>query len=283
MREEALRKAGQEIRLIVCDMDGTLLSSRRRISPGTLAAVREAQERGIFVTLCSGRAHAMMYMYSRILAIEGPLIACNGAIVLDTRTGELLDKKLMVPDAIMALMEFCRSKGFDHLMVSSEGCWYGEGSKRVYRFEEYNHIAEADSLPLVPLHAFGPDYRPSFSGEIYNALISGLSAEGMRMTVAEIQSIGSLAYTSSEQGLLDISAAGVHKGEGIRSLARLLGMEKHQICVFGDFLNDIPMFAEAGLPIAMGNGEEPVKAQARAVTDSNDEDGVARAIRRYIL
>ena len=103
------------------------------------------------------------------------------------------------------------------------------------------------------------------------------------MTAEYIRSIGSLSYTSSEPGLLDVSAPGVDKGEGVRHLARLLGLEKQKIAVFGDFLNDIPLFDQAGLPIAMGNGDEITKAHALAITASNDEDGVARAIRRYIL
>ncbi|MDR1597290.1 MAG: HAD hydrolase family protein, partial [Treponema sp.] len=85
MEESALRKAGQEIRLIVCDLDGTLLNSKKSISPANINAAKMARERDIFVTICSGRIHTMLEAYSRTLSVEGPLIAVNGAVVIDTR------------------------------------------------------------------------------------------------------------------------------------------------------------------------------------------------------
>jgi Cof subfamily protein (haloacid dehalogenase superfamily) len=283
VQEEDLQKAGQHIRLIVCDLDGTLLNSRKLISSENLAAINEARVKGIFVTICSGRVPAMLEAYSQGMDIRGPLIAANGGIVVDTRTGDLVWKKLTDPEGALALLQFCRLKGLDHILVSSEGCWYGKDSKRILRFEHYNRIAQADALTPIPLLPLGTDYRSALGGEIYKLLVAGLGEEEMRMTEEYIRSIGTLACTSSEPGLLDVAAPGVDKGEGVRNLARLMGLEKQQICVFGDFLNDIPMFEQAGMPIAMANGDEKTKARALTVTASNDEDGVGRAIRRYIL
>ncbi|MDR2738880.1 MAG: Cof-type HAD-IIB family hydrolase [Treponema sp.] len=283
MEESALRKAGQEIRLIVCDLDGTLLNSKKSISPANINAAKIARERGIFVTICSGRIHTMLEAYSRTLSVEGPLIAVNGAVVIDTRTGKILYKNLVDPRAALPLLRFCRERGLDYLLVTTEGCWHAEGSNRKARFEQYNQIAEKDNLSPIPLHVFDPDYREALSGEIHKMLISGLSPAEMEMTEAYIRTLKDLSCTSSEPGLLDVAAPDVNKGAGLAAMGRILGLEKQQICVFGDYLNDIPMFEQAGFPIAMENADETVKQHALAITGSNDEDGVARAIEKYIL
>jgi Cof subfamily protein (haloacid dehalogenase superfamily) len=293
VREEDLRKAGRNIRLIVCDLDGTLLNSRKLISPENLAAVREARSRGIFVTICSGRVHPMLEAYSRTLDIQGPLIAANGGIIFDTRNGEIRYRNLAEGEKIYPLLRFCLEHGMDHIVVTSRACWYSENSRRIRRFEQYNDIAGADNLRPMPLRRFddavhgdtaGKDgYREALKDDIYKVLISGLSSKETLMTEAYIRSLGGLSNTSSEPDLLDVSAEGVNKGDGVRILAEYLGLVKEQICVFGDYWNDIPMLEAAGLPIAMGNGDSRVKAGALAITGSNDEDGVALAIKKYIL
>jgi Cof subfamily protein (haloacid dehalogenase superfamily) len=283
VREQDLREAGRNIRLIVCDLDGTLLNSQKLISPENLAAVREARRRGIFVTICSGRVHSMLEAYSRTLDIQGCLIAANGGVIFDTRTGGIVYRKLAEGEQIYRLLRFCRDQGMDHIVVTSEACWYSKNSLRIRRFEQYNDIARADNLQPIPLRPFGVDYREALGGEIYKVLVSGLSPEEQRMTEAHIRSLGGLSNTSSEPDLLDVSAEGVDKGNGVRILAERLGLVKEQICVFGDYWNDIPMLDAAGLPIAMGNGDERVKARALVITGSHDEDGVAEAIKKYIL
>jgi Cof subfamily protein (haloacid dehalogenase superfamily) len=294
VREEDLREAGRKIRLIICDLDGTLLNSRKLISPENLAAVREARSRGIFVTICSGRVHPMLEAYSRTLNIQGPLIAANGGVIFDTRNGEILYRNLAEGEKIYHLLRFCLKHGMDHIVVSSRACWYSENSRRIRRFEQYNDIAEADKLQPIPLRRFGAgtdaagaetgnNYREALKDGIYKVLISGISPKEQVMIEAYIRSLGGLSSTSSEPDLLDVSAEGVDKGNGVRILAKHLGLIKEQICVFGDYWNDIPMMEAAGLPIAMGNGDSRVKACALAVTGSNDEDGVASAIKKYIL
>jgi Cof subfamily protein (haloacid dehalogenase superfamily) len=281
--EEELRKAGQGVRLIVCDLDGTLLDSRKQISSENLAALREARAKGVFVTLCSGRVHTMLEAYTRLLEIRGPVVTANGAVIVDTRTGEMPYRNFADRDRVSPLLRFCLERGLDVIVVGADGCWYAPGSKRIARFEQYNEIARRDTLPPLPLRRFDPDFRETLKGDIYKVLVSGLSPEAQVQVEAQIRSIGGLSVTSSEGGLLDIGAPGIDKGQGVRILAKLLGVEKREICVMGDYRNDIPMLEYAGLPIVMGNAGDDVKRHALAVTAANDDDGVARAVRRYIL
>jgi Cof subfamily protein (haloacid dehalogenase superfamily) len=283
MKQNHIRQLGQEIRLIVCDLDGTLLNSQKTISAANLLAVRSAQERGIFFTICSGRIHPMLEVYSRQLGIRGPLIASNGAVIYDTRTNTLPYLKAADKEAAYLLLRYCGDRNLDHVAATSLGCWYCKGSRRIARFEQYNRLAASGGLPLIPLYEFGPGRRDALESDIYKILVSDLTPEEQRTTVDYIQNLGALSATSSEAGLVDVSAEGVSKGEALRNLLRILGPEKKQVCAFGDYWNDIPMLEEAGLPIAMGNADEEVKKHALAICASNDEDGVALAINQYIL
>jgi Cof subfamily protein (haloacid dehalogenase superfamily) len=119
--------------------------------------------------------------------------------------------------------------------------------------------------------------------QIYKLLVAGLPAQEQREMESFIGTLTRLGITSSDSMLLDIIAAGADKGTGVQNLARLMGLDKEEICVFGDYHNDIPMFEAAGFSVAMGNAEDEVKNRATVITGSNDEDGVALAINKYFL
>lgn len=274
---------GRAIKLIVCDMDGTLLDSRKQISRVSLTAMEKAREKGIFTTICSGRVHSMLAAYSRQLKIEGPLIAANGAVIFDTLNDKILFQKTIEPKAARDLLMFCGQNGMDYSLLASKNCFFSRNSVRIRRFEQYNNIARTDGLPEIPLRFFSDDYSEALSDDIYKILVYELHEGQKKQTEDYLHKHRELAWTSSEEGLVDVSANGVSKGEGVRKLARMLGLSASEICVFGDYFNDISMMEQAGLPIAMGNAHKSVKKAALAVTASNDEDGVALGIEKYIL
>ena len=280
---DPLREKAGAVKIIICDLDGTLLDSQKLISPGNLAALKAVRERGIFVTICSGRIPSMMEAYIRLLEIRCPLIGANGAIIASAPDGEILYRRCAGGTASQGLLEFSARRGFDHVAATARGCYYSRGSERIKRFEQYNTIARRDGLEEIPLQPFDSGYAPVAGMEIYKMLISGLSPEEQRETEAYIDALETLGYTSSEARLLDVGPAGVNKGTGVQNLARIMGLSREEICVFGDYSNDIPMFEAAGFSVAMGNAGEELKSRAVLVTGTNDEDGVAAALRSYFL
>jgi Cof subfamily protein (haloacid dehalogenase superfamily) len=283
INENELRQLGQNIRLVVCDMDGTLLNSQNIVSDETLEVVKEIRKKGIFFTICTGRIYPTARSYAELLGIEGLAITANGALVVDTRTGEAVQKQTVDPAHVNKILKFFGSGGFAYIVQASEVCWYRANSNRVAVYEGYNRIALARGLPAIALRVADYNNPPPSWGEVHKVLIAGLTQEDQKTAAAYVDTLGNLSYTSSGPGLLEIMGPGATKGEGIRFLTKHLGLEKENVCVFGDYLNDISMFEEAGLSIAMANAEEQVKERALTVTASNDEDGVAQAIRKYIL
>jgi Cof subfamily protein (haloacid dehalogenase superfamily) len=285
MNDTELRQIGQGIRLVVCDLDGTLLDSRKSISPRNLAAIKGCRKRGIFVTVCSGRVHPMLEAYSREIGIDGELIASNGAVIYDTVTGKMPWSRFADPDAACLLLDYCKNRHLDCIIMTDKGGWYWPTSKRIARFVQYNEMAAKKGLSTIPFSLFPSIKQGAYSieGNIYKLLVAGLSPAEMTETRTFIESLGTLGATSSEPGLLDVSAKGTDKGEGVRRLAALRGVPKEQICVFGDYWNDIPMMREAALPIAMANGDDAAKQAASVTTETNDNDGVALALEKYLL
>ncbi|MDR2901404.1 MAG: Cof-type HAD-IIB family hydrolase [Treponema sp.] len=270
------------IKVIVCDLDGTLLNNQKLISPGNLRAVNAARERGIFVTICTGRIPEMTEAYIRFLGIQGPVIMANGAAIIDTRDNSVPYRECSDNDQAAKLLEFCAERGFDHIAAAVEGCYYSRNSKRIERFTQYNSIAQKENMKQMSLVLLD-DYSVIKKLNIYKLLIAGLSKDQQNEVEAYVETLPDLGHTSSEQGLLDVGAAEVNKGNGVRNLARVMGISADEICVFGDFHNDVPMFEAAVFSVAMGNADESVKKSASYITKTNDEDGVAAAIEKYFL
>jgi Cof subfamily protein (haloacid dehalogenase superfamily) len=279
---QALKAIGQKIRVIVCDLDQTLLNSHKRISSANLEAIRAAQAQGIFVTLCSGRIFTMLETYARELAIDGPVISTNGAAIVNARDYILLAAHPMARDVALSILDQALNRGYDTAALTEEACYFSANSIRVERFQQYNRIAGEQGLKEIPILPMA-DSREAVSSSVLKILIQELQPGDLAHATQMLQSIDGISITSSEPGLLDVMKAGVDKGSGVAELRAILAVEREQVCVFGDYLNDLPMFAEAGFPIAMGNAHAELKARALVVTDGYEEDGIARALYEYIL
>ena len=282
MDSNALGALGSGIKVIVCDLDDTLLNSQKQISQTNLDAIRAAQKKGVFVTICSGRIFTMLEAYEQDLNINGPLITTNGAAIVDSRNKSLLWSHPIDPQCALEVMEYCKKLHLDYSALTAEACYFSKNSVRIKKFAQYNAIAEARGLDTIPLVYFENDHS-IVQGDILKMLIFEITPGDYDKAVKFLNGIDAISFTSSDEGLLDISAVNVDKGSGIAQLKRILNVNKEEVCVFGDYLNDLSMFRESGLSIAMENAHAEVKAAALVTTASNDADGVAQAIHKYIL
>ena len=283
MEQTELRKLGQKIRMVVCDLDQTLLNSDATLSAENLAAIRSAEAKGIFVTICSGRIFTMLEVYARTLDIQGPVITTNGAAIVDGKTGKLLSNHPIPRDAAVKILDYARERDYDYSALTGQVSYFSDNSLRIQRFERYNEIAEAGGLKAMRLEYFDGRSYTGIENEILKMLLYQIPEEEFTSLTAFLDSLPEIDYTSSDEGLLDIMAAGTNKGTAVAEVRQLLGFEKDQVCVFGDYINDLAMFNEAGLTVAMANAHEELKDKALYVTDMNDRAGVARALEALIL
>lgn len=267
------------IRWCVCDVDGTLMNSANHLTDETMLAVRQMQEAGIELILSTGRSPLFIKELVAKLNLGGPVICCNGGLIRHVGMGQTLFSKEIRRETVLALATDFLDSGVDALMYSDEHIYYNRGSKRAQLYFRFNQEKEpAFQVPLIEITR--AEELPDRIIKFFVWDVDAALAERI-MTIHNKQ--GNLYVVQSMKGSLDVMASGVSKGEALRFLAQQGRLQLAQTAVFGDNYNDVSMFELAGLPIAMANGEAAAKQAAKFVARSNDENGVAHAIRRYIL
>jgi len=265
---------------IVFDLDGTVLNSDKEIPEENRKAIDLLRANGIEVIIATGRhhSHASKYLYE--LGITTPVISCNGALIRDFPSGKLLHKVEIDPDIALNVINYCKQSGLDFLVYTPEFVYYSEGSERAKAIEEYNRsVSEQMRVPLYNINTLDVSKQ-----SIVKVVVrSKAYYELFKKLTKDINKDGRLTIVKSENDLLDIMTKGVSKGQGLKFLAKHLGMDLSCTAVFGDNHNDISMFEVAGLSIAVGNAEEELREIADHITLSNDESGVSHAIYKYIL
>ena len=197
------------------------------------------------------------------------------------------DKKILWSHPVdrniaLQILDYAKSCNFDYSALTGGTCYFSHNSVRINWFLQYNKIAASQGMATIPLEYLDGD-NCVIEGDMYKLLIYEIHPGDFEKASKYLESQHDISCTSSEKGMLDIMAANVDKGTGVAQLCQILGIEKHELCVFGDYHNDLPMFGEAGFPIAMANAHDLLKNDALVVTDTNDNDGVAKAIYEYIL
>lgn len=243
-----------QYRLLALDLDGTLLDGNSEIPPANAEWVRRAREAGITVILSTGRGAPSAFTFAKQLELDAPMITVNGGEIW-RRPDVLHQRTLLEPDKIKRLHD---------LALRSGDVWYWAYSTEGLCNKEYglDDIFERQWLK------FG----------YYTEELDQLTA-----IREELQSWDGLELSNSSPYNIEVNPAGVSKAAALEEVCRLIGCAMSEAVAIGDSLNDIAAIRACGLGIAMGNAQAEVKDAADRVTSSHLEEGVARAIREYVL
>ncbi len=260
------------IRLLVSDLDGTLVDKDKNLTPATIAAVDRLRAAGVGFTVISARPMSGIRPLLEPLGVDGDVAAFNGGIVF-RRDGTIVSHTTIPADIARGVMDMAEGV---YTWVFADDQWYasnGDGphtqSERRSSAQEPVVVASFDDLLD---HADKITFVSDDEAALH-ALYERVHARyGKDATVAQSQTY-----------YLDVTALTANKGDGIAALAGALDVDLADAAAIGDQANDLPMLARAGLSIAMGNAPDAVKAKAHATTRANDEDGVAHAIDTLIL
>jgi Cof subfamily protein (haloacid dehalogenase superfamily) len=262
------------IRLLLSDVDGTLVRPDKSLSPRSIDAVHALHERGIIFAVTSGRPPRGMAMLVEPLALRTPLAAFNGGLVIEADL-DVLEEHL-VPDDVVA-----PTIG---LLESFElSVWVYRGAEWYVRDSDGPHVArEAHTVQ------FAPTVVESFNElETDVAKIVGVSDEYDDVVAAANaahEQLGEQVSASRSQPYyLDVTHPQANKGAVVKFLSDRYRVAEDEIATIGDMPNDVLMFAHSGVSIAMGNAHREVQRAARYVTTTNDDDGFANAVERFIL
>ena len=264
-------------------MDGTLLNSQKLISEYTKESIRLLKEKKIEFTVCTGRVAPMVEYYTELLELKYPIITSNGAAIWDPNQKKILYEKAIPLNVANIIIKYCVSNARDCSVLTMKTCYFTKNSIRMKRFEQYNEIAKKNGLQCMNLEYITTDQMELLEHPIHKILIYDKNQSIIEKTKKWLKDVIEIDYTSSEEGLIDISAKGVNKGNGLLELMKIKNLKKQEVCVFGDYDNDITMANNVSLSFAMDNGCDELKAVATRIIESNDNDGLAKTIKKYIL
>lgn len=262
------------IKLIVTDLDGTLLTDDKMISDRNKAAIAKAQEQGVMVTVATGRMCLAAAHYARLIGVTLPIISCNGGLVRPY-TGEALFMHCFEKDLAREVIALCYERNW-HVQ------WYVDDKVYVREFEE-KYFKGFKVLGRFSVTEVGDDF------ENYLDNVIQIVVRDMDGKIQEIQKEvsthfhGRLTVQQNTNVSVDIDALGINKAVGIEALIRQLGIKKEEVMAFGDADNDLDMLGYVGLGVAMGNAIDEAKEIAKVITADNEHDGVAVAIEKYVL
>lgn len=264
-----------KIRLFLADVDGSLLTRDKILTEQARAATRELNEAGIVLAITSGRPPRGMAMLIEPLALQTPIAGFNGGMLVDPKL-DVLESHTLSPETARNAVDLLLSKKLD--------AWVYTEQEWLIRDESAPHVArEAWTVK------FDAKVVASFTDAhlAHSVKIVGVSDDFELVAACEKaaqQTLGGKASAARSQPYyLDITHPRANKGEVVETLAKRLHITTAEIATIGDMPNDILMFRKSGFSIAMGNAGDDVKAQASAVTDSNEEEGFAKAIRTLLL
>jgi Cof subfamily protein (haloacid dehalogenase superfamily) len=262
------------IRLVVSDVDGTLVTSDKTLTQSSVDAVHELHEAGIAFAVTSGRPPRGMAMLVDPLALREPIGGFNGGLLVEPDL-RVLEERSIPDDLVQSIFDELERHGLD--------VWTYQGTDWFVRDADAPHVAkETHTVQFAP--TVREDLRDITTGVAKLVGVSDDHGAVQAATEAMRETFGDqVSATPSQPYYIDVTHPDANKGFVIEFLARRLGLDETSIATIGDMPNDVLMFSRSGLSIAMGNADTGVQRAARRVTASNDEDGFASAIRRFVL
>jgi hypothetical protein len=264
-----------DIRLLLADVDGTLVTQDKVLTEAAKQAARELHDAGIALAITSGRPPRGMSMLIEPLALQGAIAGFNGGVFVNPDL-TVIESHTLDPAIAQQTLKLILDKGLD-AWVYTEDEW-------LIRDKEAPHVARETWTVK-----FDAKVVTSFTdAQLAHAVkIVGISDDPDLVAACEkvVQNtLGVKASAARSQPYyLDVTHPQANKGTVVTTLSKILNILPAQIATIGDMPNDVLMFRKGGFSIAMGNASNEVKAQASAVTDSNENEGFAKAVREFVL
>ena len=263
----------KKYKLIAIDMDGTLLTSDKKILEETKKDLHYAKENGTTVCICTGRGYPAIKRYIDEIELEMPLILYNGSRIRMSDNSRVIYNQVIDQDVAM--------KVYDVIEAHNGTCCFWKEDKLYFnKMDEYTNY-------YLKLTGISPIIVSSKEKELFsniNKFIWFATPEYLEEVKSNILvNVSGIDYFKSHSSLLEIVPPDVNKGHTLSELGKILGINQDEIIAIGDEENDLSMIKYAGLGVAMANAKPIVKENANYITLSNDENGVGEVIKKFII
>lgn len=241
------------IKLVALDMDGTLLNDDQEVTSYTKKVIQQALNKNVHIVLATGRALPLCHSYAKDLQLSSYLIAANGAEIW-TVDGKLLQRNLFDSETVEQLWQVGNDLDLHMWTIATDEVFHK--SSRPERFHDYDWLK----------------------------IGYGRLDEAMKNTLLKrIEHIENIQITNSSTTNIEVNSVGVDKATALQYVCEQIGITMDNIMAVGDSLNDLTMIEQAKIGIAMGNAQQNIKDKADYITDTNNLDGVAKAIEKFVL
>jgi Cof subfamily protein (haloacid dehalogenase superfamily) len=268
-------QAAKSIRMVIADVDGTLVTQEKVLTKRAVEAILRLRDAGIQFSVTSGRPPRGMAMLIDPLKLTQPLAAFNGGVLIKPDLKTVVDQKFLPAGVPEKVIEAIENHGLD--------VWLYTDIEWFVRDPNAPHVAREQWTVKFP-----PTVVKTFAGLLGRvAKIVGVSDDLERVAKCEkdVQQAGGthISAARSQPYYLDVTHPQANKGEVVLSISRLLNIPAAEIATLGDMPNDVLMFKKSGVSIAMGNASPEVQAAATYVTSTNEDEGFAKAIEKFVL
>lgn len=267
------------IKMIACDLDGTLLDSNHELTDENIEVVEELKKNEIPFIIATGRIYPSAKEYSRVLDLKTPIIACNGAVVKDPVNDEILFHYPVETELMLDIVKICKKYDI-YFHIYTIDTVYAERNERLIKM--YNDWKLKDPSKSLVKTSIVSDIVPIINDNVVYKLGLYIDDIGAKEAYDEIVKLNGVTSCFSLNTLVDVFNEEASKGVAIKELGLRYGIDAKHIMSLGDNENDIAMLKVAGIGVAMFDARERVKAAANDIADTNDNSGVAKAIRKHL-
>lgn len=261
------------IRMIVTDLDGTLLAGKNNIPEENIRALRRAMDAGVLVVLASGRMIEATLPIAQRIGVNAPMSLFNGGMVYDGETDRILDGETIDCDLARAVLKEIEAVGGYAHAFPGRGFYYSERCEWTDYYE--------DKIGIKGVRV-GDSLSNWISVPVYKLLCLASAEELERLRDHLEPRFEQLSFVKSAPCHLEVVARGVDKAKGLKQLGACTGVRPEEMLAFGDEMNDLPMLKYAGTAYAMENAVEGVRREISRIAPANTEAGVAKIVNLYL-
>lgn len=261
------------IRMIVCDLDGTLLAGKSNIPEENIIALKRAMEAGVKVVIASGRMIEATLPIAEKIGVNAPLSLFNGAMAYDFQNDRILRGTPIPHAVILPVIE----------ALEARGAYVQAFPGRGYFMEEKNHWTDyyENKIGVIGT-AVGKKLSAWLEGDVFKLLCLGEPAELDAIIREFSPRFPEVTFVKSGETHLEVVAKGVDKASGLADISAITGIPAEEMMAFGDEMNDLPMLKYAGAGYAMENAVPGVLKEIRLIAPKNTDHGVARIVNMYL-
>lgn len=272
-----------KIRLLLLDIDGTLVSTNDKVSSASRRAVQAAYEAGCAIALCTGRTRFRIHQIAEQLGnLPEFAVTANGAVLSHLKSKSILYRRQIPADTALDVVRTIRNSGVEPFVYEDSDREGVEGARVLYhpdalvnawveqdpRYRPFHSILEEIPFPPVSISVYG------------NPTLVRPAAKTLRLKLSDTVSV--LESGTEHEWGVEFYSVGVNKRLGAETMAKYLDIAPEETMAIGDHLNDLEMLEWAGIGVAMGNAQPEVHKIANWTTSSLQQEGVAKAIERFI-